>query len=293
MTLTLFIFSLTSAFLSGILALFAPCCITFLLPSYFASVFQRRKNIIIMTVIFFLGLATILLPISLGVAWLSSFFTGYHATIFIIGGSLLILYGVMAFFGKTVMVPLHFSPDLSKSRGAFGTYLLGIFSGIASSCCAPVLAGMLTLTALSASLPIALLIGLTYVLGMTLPLFILSLIWDGKRIGQSKLFKGVPVTVKLGSWRHVVHSTHLLVSAIFIAVGALVLYTSINGEAAIAAPWQTRISAIMQGSIRGFADQASRHPYISTLVYVVLILGWLWLIRKATTNPKEEDESIK
>src|SRR3989338_2236896 len=100
MTTTLFIFSLPSAFLSGLLALFAPCCITFLLPSYFASIFQRKEKIIFMTSIFFFGLATVLLPISLGVAWLSGFFTSYHTIIFTIGGLLLILYGILAFFGK-------------------------------------------------------------------------------------------------------------------------------------------------------------------------------------------------
>lgn len=292
MTLALFIFTLTSAFFSGLLALFAPCCITYLLPSYFASVFQRRTNIVLMTVIFFLGLATILLPISLGVAWLSNLFTGYHTAIFVIGGIMLIIYGIMAFFGKTIMIPLHSTPNLNKSRGAFGTYLLGIFSGIASSCCAPVLAGLLTLTALSASLPIATLVSLTYVLGMTLPLFILSLIWDSKKIGQSKFFRGRPIRLTLGSWKHVVHSTHLMVSILFIAVGSFILYTAANGESAVASPWQIRLSAEFQGMIQSFASAAARYPYLTFAVYGLLIIGWIMLVRRATTNGKGgENES--
>lgn len=288
MTATLFIFSLTSAFLSGLLALFAPCCITFLLPSYFTSIFQGRKHIVFMTVIFFFGLATILLPIILGVAWLSSFFTDYHEVIFTIGGSLLILYGILSFFGKTVMIPLHYMPNLQQSRGVFGIYLLGIFSGIASSCCAPVLAGMLTLTALSASLPLAMLIGLTYILGMTLPLFILSLIWDNKKIGQSKLFRGLPINLKIGKWNHKIHSTHLLVSIIFILIGWFVLYTAVNGEAASAAPWQTAISAEMQGQISQISALASNHPFLSMFIYLVLITIWVWLVRRATSDKGNE-----
>lgn len=288
MTLTLFIFSLTSSFLSGLLALFAPCCITFLLPSYFASIFQRRKHIIFMTVIFFLGLATVLLPISLGVAWLSGFFTGYHQIIFTTGGLLLILYGMMSFFSKTVMIPLHFMPDLHQSRGVFGIYVLGIFSGIASSCCAPVLAGMLTLTALTASLPLAMLIGITYILGMTLPLFVLSMIWDSQKIGQSKLFRGIPITVRFGRWQHVVHSTHLLVSLIFIAIGGFVLYTAVHGEAATAAPWQTRLSSMGQGQIAKISTMASAHPLSTIIVYVLLITAWIWLVKRATSDKTEE-----
>lgn len=289
MTLTLFIFSLTSAFLSGLLALFAPCCITFLLPSYFASVFQRKNNIFFMTLIFFLGLTTILLPISLGAAWLSSLFTGYHATIFIIGGTLLIVYGIMAFFGKTVMISLHYTPDLQKPRGVLGTYFLGIFSGIASSCCAPVLAGLLTLAALSATLPVATLIGLTYVLGMTLPLFILSVIWDSKKIGQTKLFRGRPVNFRLGNWKHVVHSTHLLVSILFVAIGGFILYTAANGESAVASPWQVRLNAGFQSSIQNFANFAAGHPYVSLVVFLLLITGWALLVRRATTETKGEE----
>ncbi|QQG50270.1 MAG: hypothetical protein HZB70_01660 [Candidatus Berkelbacteria bacterium] len=291
MTLTLFIFSLTSAFLSGLLALFAPCCITFLLPSYFASVFQRKSNIIFMTLIFFLGLTTILLPISLGAAWLSGLFTGYHTAIFIVGGLLLIAYGIMSFFGKTVMIPLHYTPDLKRSRGVFGTYLLGIFSGIASSCCAPVLAGLLTLSALSATLPVATLIGLTYVLGMTLPLFILSLVWDAKKIGQSKFFRGRPIRFQLGGWRHVVHSTHLLVSILFIAIGGFILYSAANGESAVAAPWQIRLNANFQGAIQDFANFAARYPLLSLTAFILLITGWVLLVRKATTASKEKNEA--
>ncbi|OGD61622.1 hypothetical protein A3A71_00080 [Candidatus Berkelbacteria bacterium RIFCSPLOWO2_01_FULL_50_28] len=290
MTLTLFIFTLTSAFLSGLLALFAPCCITFLLPSYFASVFQRRKNIFLMTLIFFLGLSTVLLPISLGAAWLSSLFTGYHTTIFVIGGALLIAYGVMAFFGKTVMIPLRYSPDLQKSRSVFGTYLLGIFSGIASSCCAPVLAGLLTLAALSATLPVALLIGLTYVLGMTLPLFILSLVWDAKKIGQSKFFRGRPINFQLGKWKHVIHSTHLLVSVLFVSIGGFILYTAATGTSAVASPWQVRLNANFQGAIQGFADTASRYPVLTLIIYALLIGGWILLVRRAMTKSKEEED---
>lgn len=280
MTLALFIFALTSAFLSGILALFAPCCITFLLPSYFASAFQARQKIIAMTAVFFLGLATILVPISLGAAWLAQLFSHYHSQIFIIGAFLLIFYGVLAFFGKTVMLPFHYQPDLTQPRNSFGTYTLGIFSGIASSCCAPVLAGMLTLTALTASLPLAFLISLAYIFGMTLPLFVLSLIWDKTDVGNARWFKGKPITIKLGAWKHTVHSTHLLVSALFISIGLFVLYVALHGEAALAASWQTRIISSLQSPITTVSQSAANHPFVSLVAYLLIAFGaWLAMSR--------------
>src|SRR3989337_535570 len=57
------------------------------------------------------------------------------------------------------------APALSRPDSA-GVYTLGVFSGAASACCAPVLAGMLTLSALSPSLVAATGIGLAYVFGM-------------------------------------------------------------------------------------------------------------------------------
>lgn len=289
MTLTLFIFSLTSALLSGALALFAPCCITFLLPSYFASVFQARQKIIAMTGIFFIGLATILVPISLGVAWLSSFFSNYHQTVFTIGGILLITYGIMAFFGKTVMFPLRWQPNLDQPANVVGVFTLGMFSGIASSCCAPVLAGMLTLTAMAASLPLALFISLTYVLGMTIPLFVLALIWDKKQIGQSKIFRGRAIKFKIGNWKHVVHSTHLLVSLLFIVTGAFVLYTATHGEAASASPWQSRISAMIQAPIHSAAQATASHPAVSLGAYFLLfVLIYIFFSRTKPTTKEQK-----
>ena len=48
--------SLIAAFVAGIAALFAPCCVTVLLPSYFGSIFETRRKVFLMTFIFFLGI---------------------------------------------------------------------------------------------------------------------------------------------------------------------------------------------------------------------------------------------
>lgn len=45
--------SLVAAFIAGLAALFAPCCITVLLPSYLGSIFRERRKVFIMTFIFF------------------------------------------------------------------------------------------------------------------------------------------------------------------------------------------------------------------------------------------------
>jgi len=63
--------SLIAAFVAGVAALFAPCCITVLLPSYLGSIFREKYKIFFMTFIFFLGIATVFLPIGLGASYLA------------------------------------------------------------------------------------------------------------------------------------------------------------------------------------------------------------------------------
>src|SRR3989339_1423429 len=86
--------SFIASFFAGIAALFAPCCITVLLPTYLASIFKQKTTVFLMTFVFFLGLLTIFLPLGLGASFLSQLFSRYHDTIFVLGGIFLIFLGM-------------------------------------------------------------------------------------------------------------------------------------------------------------------------------------------------------
>ncbi|KKT78169.1 MAG: Cytochrome c biogenesis protein transmembrane region, partial [Candidatus Giovannonibacteria bacterium GW2011_GWC2_44_8] len=75
---TLIIASLITAFIAGIAALFAPCCITVLLPSYLGSIFREKRKVFLMTFVFFLGLLAVFLPLGMGAAGLGKLFSRYH-----------------------------------------------------------------------------------------------------------------------------------------------------------------------------------------------------------------------
>ena len=70
--------SLTGSFLAGALALFAPCCITFLFPAYLGTIFKDRKHVMFYTLIFALGLSFILIPVALGFRIFIFFFDQSH-----------------------------------------------------------------------------------------------------------------------------------------------------------------------------------------------------------------------
>ncbi|WP_341253781.1 hypothetical protein [Euzebya pacifica] len=86
--------SVIAAVVAGTIALFAPCCISVMLPAYFAGSFQNRRVLTAMTFVFAAGIATVILPIALGAAVLRQIFLEEHTTIYLIGGSTMIALGV-------------------------------------------------------------------------------------------------------------------------------------------------------------------------------------------------------
>ena len=89
--------SILAAFLAGMVALFAPCCITVLLPAYIASTFREKKNIMKMTLIFFAGIAAVLIPIGMGAAALAEVFSSFHMEMYLVGAALMFIFAVLSF----------------------------------------------------------------------------------------------------------------------------------------------------------------------------------------------------
>jgi len=94
--------------------------------------------------------------------------------------------GLMELSGRKVTIPMiNLTIDLTKRNDPWSVYVMGVFSGITSSCCTPVLAGILTLSFLSPSFLWAGLAGLSYVFGMVVPLVVFALILE--KVNWTKL----------------------------------------------------------------------------------------------------------
>jgi cytochrome c biogenesis protein CcdA len=151
-----------------------PCCITYLLPAYFANVFKEKKRILLMRLIYSAGIFTVMLPIVLGAKALATLFFKLHDTTYLVGGGVLIGLGVLSFLGLKLPMPHFRQRRLSGGRtDVVTTFGLGLMGGITSACCAPVLLGVLTLSALSPNVVLSLGVGVAYVLGMVTPLSLL------------------------------------------------------------------------------------------------------------------------
>ncbi len=278
--------SIIAAFLAGMVALFAPCCITVLLPAYLASAFREKKNILKMTFVFFAGIAVILIPIGLGAASLAKIFQSFHRELYILGGFLMIAFAVMAVLGKGLTLPMikRMMPKTSSAGTSDfkSVFLLGLFSGAATSCCAPVLAGAITLAVVSASFGKAIIITFAYVFGMTFPLFIAAYFYDRLKIENSNFIKGRLWQLKLGSKTLMLHSTNLMAGIIFLAMGIILLILAFFGDAFWAPGYQARIGEFLNKQSQQLLNILLVIPDI---VWVIVIIGFfLILLRKIRKN---------
>lgn len=219
--------SLITAFAGGMVALFAPCCITYLLPSYLATIFRSREKVVWMTIIFGLGIATILVPTALGIRAIGAIFQEYHTQTYVIGGAFMILLGLSELTGRKITIPMiHLTIDLTKRNDPWSVYVMGVFSGITSSCCTPVLAGILTLSFLSPSFFWAGLAGIFYVFGMVVPLVLMALLLE--KVNWSKLPQFKNKTMRIAG-KHVL-ATDAVAGLLFILVGITFTVLALTGN---------------------------------------------------------------
>src|SRR3989338_4108409 len=283
MELTLIIASLITAYLAGIAALFAPCCITVLLPTYLSSIFRQKRTVVAMTLIFFLGLLAVFLPLGLGFAGIGALFSKNHDWIFIIGGTFLLLLGASILLGFHFSIPFT-KHSKTKITGAGSVFILGIFSALATLCCAPVLAGVLALSILPGSLFWGGMYALMYVAGMTVPLLLIAFFID--KFDFTKKFKKLSkgISYKIAGKEVNVTLAESISGAMFLLLGILILYLAYAGKIAME-------NSAMQTSINIFMSNltASVNKFIAgipTIIWIIIAAApiAMFLLRRLKRN---------
>jgi len=167
--------------------------------------------------------------------------------------------------------------------GGFGSaYLLGAFSGIASACCAPVLAGVAVLSGAAGSFPVALAIGLAYVGGMVAPLAVAGVLWDRHRERAARLLSARTLTLRIGGWARRLPVGTLVSGLLMIGMGVLAGVLAFTGPAMGSDGWQTRAGAWLQHVATVIAQALAWVP--GWAVALVLVAGLAALLRRALTR---------
>lgn len=270
--------SLIAAFVAGMVALFAPCCITFLLPSYLGSVFKEKEKILLMTLVFGLGIFVVLMPAVLGVQFVSRALYRYHDIIYYIGGLVMILAAVFALLNIKPPMPRLPGINPEKKVDVLSVFTLGIFSGITSACCAPVLIGVLSFAFLSPNFFGAMLIGGMYVLGMVTPLLFISLFVSGK-IPKLRFLRKRVTTITFFGKSYPVLFNNLIAAALFFGTGILTLMLNAQGKFSME---KSEVFAKMIANAGEYVNQYVGNNLILNIVFFASVLYLLYrLIKKA------------
>lgn len=271
-----------ASFLAGTVALFAPCCISVMLPAYLASSFVTRRALIAMTFVFAAGLGLIVLPIALGAAAIGALINANHTLVYLVGAALMFTLGVYTIRGGQLALPM---PDLPRrqGRGPLAVLSLGAFSGVSSACCAPVLAGLVTLAGASASIEAAFALGIAYVFGMTFPLFVIALLWDRFNWGESPLLRGRRFAFGLLGRRVTAHSTALASGVLLIAMGFVAFYVALSGDTMPSTGWQLELSASVQHYAALIRNQVAVLPgWLAALAIAAALVALAWRALRST-----------
>lgn len=268
--------SFIAAFVAGIAALFAPCCVTVLLPTYFASVFKQRSTVFLMTFIYFLGLLAVFLPIGLGAVAITQFFSAYHNIVFSLGAIFLIFLGIILLLGMQFSLPFNVHPEL-KRADAGSVFMLGVFSGIATTCCAPVLAGVLTLAVLPGSFLLGGAYTLAYVLGMVVPLFILGVVLDKSKFTEKFFAFRRTVSYELLGRKISLTLSSLFSGAMFLVLGIITLSLARTNSLTSHASYQVSINIYLTKFIQ-FISQYTK--IIPETLWAVIFVGIFVLLTK-------------
>lgn len=286
--------SVIAATVAGMLALFAPCCISFMLPAYFASSFQNRLRLVAMTFLFAAGVATIILPIALGASLLRLLFAAQHTVIYVMGGILLLAMAIYLLLGGQIHLPMP-GRSAGGKAGVVTIYTLGVFSGITSSCCAPVLAGVIALSSVAPSFLMALELGTAYVFGMVAPLFVISLLWEHYDWKSSRFFHPRSFTWQLGPLQRTLSATNLLSGLLLLLMGGAMIWVGVT-SAAMPVPtgWQASSFVWLQHIGQVITSALSWLPNWTAALVLLILLGLLaWqAFRRGETRPEEEEAAV-
>lgn len=273
---------LLSAFLGGMLALLSPCS-ALLLPAFFASTVGSGPRLYIHGLVFYLGLAVVLVPAGLGMGAVGLFLATQRDLIVLIVSLMLIIMGVLYFFGVGFDLA-RWIPGMSKlqhrasgGKGMLKTLALGAVGGVSGFCAGPILGAMLTLAAVQGDAVSGGVLLAVYGAGMVVPMFILARIWNRLDAGGRSKLRGRTVKI-FGRELHVIS---MATGILLIVVGVVFWLT--NGL--ISAPQLVPLE-VQDWLQQNSAALSSPLVDVAALAVLAAVVFWLWFRRG--TSPERE-----
>jgi cytochrome c-type biogenesis protein len=273
--------SAAAAFVAGMIAFFAPCCSGVMMPTYLAAISGgNRFRTARLTAIYVTGVAAIVLPITLGAGAIGQWTSRYHPQLFVIGGLMMLMTAVVLWRGSMLPIPMLPQPELTGTAGS--VFVLGVFSGAATACCAPVLAGAVALSALNQTWVGGLALGGAYLMGIVTPLVLIALLFSGakRRVRDPKF------TFTIGSYRKRISLSRFIGAVVFGASGLFFIGLALAGESQSGNSMQRWISRELNHHLAAHAGQIPNWVMWPTLALFAAVLVFL------VVKPRNQKEPL-
>lgn len=242
------------AFVGGVLALLSPCSGA-VLPAFFAYGFDTRRSLLAATYAFYLGLATVFVPLGFATSALARLTRGLGDATFVLAGLALVLLAALSLVdgwsGRLAQAGWARRALAAPARAATGgtrAYLVGATFALATtSCTAPILGGIVALASGTGAQAIrSVVLFLAFALGITAPLFVLAASFDRWGRGALRRFRERTIATPWGALpasRALTAASLLLLGVVLIATRGTLALTGLYermGAAALAYDWSLR-----------------------------------------------------
>lgn len=275
-----------AAFFGGLLSLLSPCS-ALLVPAFFAYAFQSRRELLSRTLVFYLGLAAMLVPLGMGSSVVGMLFFGHRQTLILVSGILIIALGVMQLAGQGFSIgPIARLQNRIQGDSWGATLALGAVYGLAGFCSGPILGAVLTVAASSGHVLTGAALLATYAAGMAAPLFVLAMLWDRFNLGRRRWLRGKELTI--GRLR--VHTTNLISGLMFVLLGlTFIVY---QGTSALSGLYESNGAVDAAFAAEEWIEKISRD--VPDVLFLMLLAGIvLAVIILRRRNAAEKDPAAE
>jgi cytochrome c biogenesis protein CcdA len=282
-----------AAFLGGVLSLLSPCS-ALLLPAFFAYAFQSRRKLFAKTALFYVGLATTLVPLGMGISAVSRLVYGQRSMLILISGLVIVFFGLLRILGSGFELG-PFSRLRGRVRGtsAGATFALGAVYGFAGFCSGPILGAVLTVAASSGQVLRGAALLAVYALGMAAPLFLMATLWDRFDFGHRSWLRGREFCI--GRFR--LHTTNLISGVMFVLLG--VVFIAYEGTSTLSGLYEENGAVDLAYAAEGWTSSFVMN-IPDTLVLAVALAAALFIAvmaygrrRHGSRAPNDANDSVE
>lgn len=195
--------------------------------------------------------------------------------------------GIALILGKEMSLPSFVNPSVKK-YGFISVYVLGIFSAIATTCCAPVLAGVLALSVTSGNIWWGGVFTLSYVLGMVTPLFLIAFFLDKFNFTKKFMALRKPRTLQFANFTWRFNLAETVAGFVFLGMGSYIIYLALNNRLFMQSNLQLQTNIFLASIVHSVHHFTQRVPEV--VWGVIVVSAFILLIIYAIKQFKNHDQ---